>query len=198
MRIKSQWFNDDKPKTAMQSASVLAFIAWRLAQNAVKQMRGAQFDIDPGPQYFAFLREFLVFLLQVTDRIAYAKLEGDYRAEFTTALVIRVAEILEENEETLLGPPAEKTYQNRFIDLFNARSADYATMSYGEGGSDFPFLRYLGNQVMHIMPSKDQSWVIDQIMEIEAPQAVAGIRKGMQGLFDAAPRPARRERLSGD
>jgi len=198
MRIKSQWFNDDKPKTAKQSASVMAFIAWRLAQNAVKQMRAAQFDIDPGPQYFDLLSEFLIFLLQVTDRIAYAKLEGGYRAEFTTALVIRVAEILEENEDTLLGRPVEKSYQNRFIDLFNARSADYATMSYGEGGTDFPFLRYLGNQVMHIMPRKDQSWVIDQIMEIEAPQAVAGIGKGMQGLFDAAPRSARKERLSGD
>ena len=51
---------------------------------------------------------------------------------------------------------------------------------------------------MQIMIKKDQTWVIDQIMEIEAPQAVADIRKGMQGLFDSTPRPDRRERISGD
>lgn len=198
MRIKSQWFNDERPKTAAQSASVIAFIAWRLAQNAIKQMRAARFDIDPGPQYFAFLGEFLVFLLQVADRIAHAQLEATHRAEFTTALVIRVAEILEENQDTLLGPPAGQTYKGRFIDLFNERSADYATLGYGETGPDFAFLRYLGSQVTDIMVKKDQFWVIDQIMEIEAPQAVDDIRKGMQGLFDSTPRPARRERVSGE
>lgn len=198
MRIKSQWFKDDKPKTAKQSASVIAFIAWRLAQNAVKQMRAARFDIDPGPQYFAFLSEFLVFLIQVADRIAYAQLEGTYRADFTTALVIRVAEILEENEDTLLGSPAERSYKSQFIELFNEESADYATMGYDEAGPDFAFLRYPGYRVMQIMIKKDQSWVIDQVMEIEAPQAVADIRKGMQGLFDSTPRPDRRERISGE
>ena len=198
MRIKSQWFKDDKPKTAKQNASVIAFIAWRLAQNAVNQMRAAQFDIDPGPQYFAFLSEFLIFLIQVADRIAYGQLEGAHRADFTTALVIRVAEILEENQDTWLGSPAERTYKSRFIDLFNEESTDYATLGYGEAGPDFVFLRYLGNRVMDIMIKKDRSWVIDQIMEIEAPQAVADIKRGMQGLFDRSPRPARRERLSGD
>ena len=198
MRIKSQWFKDDKPKSAKQSASVMAFIIWRLAQNALKQMRLAQFDIDPGPQYFTFLSEFLVFLIQVAERIAYAQLEATHRADFTTALVIRVAEILEENQDTLLGPPAERSYKSQFIELFNEQSTDYATMGYSEAGPDFAFLRYLGNRVMYIMIKKDQSWVIDQIMEIEAPQAVADIRKGMQGLFDSTPRPDRRERLSGD
>jgi hypothetical protein len=198
MRIKSRWFKDDKPKSAQQSASVMAFIVWRLAQNALKQMRLAQFDIDPGWQYFAFLREFLVFLIQVADRIAYAQLEGEHRAEFTTALVIRVAEILEENQDTLLGSPAERSHKSQFIELFNEQSTDYATMEYGEAGPDFAFLRYLGNRIMHIMIKKDQSWVIEQVMEIEAPQAVADIRKGMQGLFDSSSRREQLERLSGD
>lgn len=198
MRVKSQWFKDGKPKTAKQSASVMAFIAWRLAQNALKQMRAAQFDIDPGPQYFSFLSEFLVFLLQVTDRIAYQRLAGTHRAEFTTALVIRVAEILEENQNMYLGPPGEPSYKSQFIDLFNEQSTDYATMGYGDDGPDFAFLRYLGDRVTHIMVKKDQFWVIDQIMAIEAPQAVADIVRGMQGLFESTPRPARRERISGD
>ena len=200
MRIKSQWFKDGKPKTATQSASVIAFIAWRLAQNAVKQMRGAQFDIDPGPQYFAFVSEFLIFLIQIADRIAYARLEATYRADFTTALVIRVAEILEENEDTLLGTPAGQSHKSQFIDLFNQRSADYATMHYDKDGDgpDFAFLRYLGFRITDFMIKKDQTWVIDQIMDIEAPQAVEDITRGMNGLFDSSPKPARRQRMSGD
>lgn len=199
MRIRNQWFRDGKPRTAEQSASVMAFIAWRLAQNAVKRMRAARFDIDPGPQYFAFLSEFLVFLIQVADRIAYERLkDAAHRADFTTALVIRIAEIMEENQLALLGTPADRDYRNRFIDLFNEESADYATMTYGEDGPDFAFLRFLGYRVSQVMIEKDQPWVIDQIMAIEAPDAAADIRRGMLGLFDSKPRPARRERLTGD
>jgi HD-GYP domain-containing protein (c-di-GMP phosphodiesterase class II) len=40
-------------------ADALAFIAWRVAQNMLKSMRKADFDIDPGPQYFEFLAEAL-------------------------------------------------------------------------------------------------------------------------------------------
>ena len=98
----------------------------------------------------------------------------------------------------MLGSPVERGYKSPFIELFNEQSTDYAMLGYSEAGPDFAFLRYLGNRVMEIMIEKDQSWVIDQIMENEAPQAVADIRKGMRGLFDSTPRPARRERLSGD
>lgn len=198
MRIKSHWFKDDKPKSASQSASVMASIVWRVALNALKQMRSAQFDIDPGPQYFAFVREFLVFLILVADRIAYRRLDAPRRADFTTALAIRVGEILQGNEDDLLGVPVGTSNKSHFIALFNERSSDYAEFDYNDEGPDFAFLRYLGNRVMEVMPKKDHSWVIDQIMQIEAPEAVASIQKGMQGLFDTGPRPARHGGMSGD
>jgi hypothetical protein len=198
MRIKSHWFKDDRPKSAQQSASVMAFIVWRVALNTLKQMRSAQFDIDPGPQYFAFVREFLVFLILVADRIAYRRLDASRREDFTTALAIRVGEILQDNEDDLLGLPVGTSSKSEFITLFNERSSDYAEFDYNDEGPDFAFLRYLGNRVMEVMPKKDQSWVIDQIMQIEAPEAVASVEKGMQGLFDSGPRPARRGVMSGD
>ena len=37
-----------------------AFIVWRIAQNSLKTMRAARFDLPPGPRYFAFMAEFLV------------------------------------------------------------------------------------------------------------------------------------------
>mgnify|MGYP000179123827 CR=1 FL=1 len=71
MRIKSQWFQTGTAKTPQQTASAMAFITWRVAQNMLKQMRAADFSIEVGPQYFAFTREVLVFLTQVLDRMAY-------------------------------------------------------------------------------------------------------------------------------
>ena len=46
LRIKSQWFRDGPTKTPQQNASAMAFITWRVAQNMLKQMRTARFDIE--------------------------------------------------------------------------------------------------------------------------------------------------------
>ena len=65
MRIKSHWFRSDRPKSPEEIAGAAAFIAWRVAQNALKTMRSAKYELAPGPQYFAFLSEFLTFLTLV-------------------------------------------------------------------------------------------------------------------------------------
>ena len=184
MRIKSHWHKGDKPRSMPQVASVMAFIIWRLAQNALKRMRTEQYDIDPGQQYFAFLSELLVFLIQIADRIAYQQLDAAQRSEFTTALAIRIAEILDDNQSDLMGRLQAGSYKGRFIALLNELSADYAEFEYTTAGPDFAFLRYLGSRVMETMVQKDRHWVIDQIMAIEAPEAVADVQKGMRSLLD--------------
>lgn len=200
LRIKSQWFQAEAPKSAQQTASAMAFIAWRVTQNMLKQMRQAQFDIDVGPQYFAFLREVLVFLIQVVDRMAYERMTPELRSDFTTALVRRVAEILEESELEWLPPPAlgEQSRRNQFIDLCNEQAEAYADFSCGPQGPDFGFVRYLGSRIETLMPAKDQRWVIDQIMAIEAPEALRMVQRGLEGVLSTAPRPARRGQISGD
>ena len=199
MRVKAQWFKEDRSRTPEEAAGVMAFIIWRAGINAVKQMREADFDIDAGPPYFAFMREILVFMAMVADRIAYDQLDGEARARFTTEVALRVADILEENENRLLGPAPERRYRQEFIDLYNMRASDYATFAFTKDGPDFAFLRYLGACVTALVPPKDQTWAMDQIVASEAPDAVESIRKGMVGLF-APPggRATRRRALSGD
>jgi hypothetical protein len=70
----------------------------------------------------------LVFLTQVLDRMAYERMEPEGRAEFITALVLRVAEVLQENEDSLLGVPPEgaPSHYDEFIDLFNELAEHYA------------------------------------------------------------------------
>lgn len=200
LRIKSQWFKTETAKTPQQTASALAFIVWRVAQNTLKQMRSAQFDIDIGPQYFAFMRELLVFLIQVVDRMAFDRLPAGTRADFTPALVHRVAEILEDSEDDLLGVPApgQESHRAQFIELFNQLSDDYATFGHGPDGPDFAFVRYLGSRVSALMLPKDRNWALDQIMAIEAPEAVAMLQSAMNGVLSTEPRPARRHGMSGD
>ncbi|HEY8905105.1 MAG TPA: hypothetical protein VIM63_03610 [Rhodoferax sp.] len=202
IRIKSQWFRGAAAKTPQQTASAMAFIAWRVAQNMLKQMRSAHFDIEIGAQYFAFTREVLVFLTQVLDRMAFERMGPEGRAEFITALVKRVAEILQDNEDGLLGVPAAglPSYYEQFIDLFNALADHYADFGFDAHGPDFAFVRYFGHRIESLMPQKDQRWVVDQIMASEVPDAVSYLQRAMQGVLSTDARPARvaRAEASGD
>jgi hypothetical protein len=200
LRIKAQWFKGGgADKTPEQNASALAFIAWRVALNMLKRMREAGFDIDAGPAYFGFVREVLVFLLAGIDRMAYARLGPEGRAPFTTALVLRVADILRENEADLLGPVAGADHADRFIAQFNTLVEHYADFDWSDAeGPDFGFVRYLASRLEPGLPEKDRRWVVDQVMALEVPEAVGMLQRAMQGVFSAAPRRPRREAVSGD
>jgi hypothetical protein len=186
----------------------MAFIVFRVAQNMLKRMRGADFDIDAGPPYFAFLREVLVFLGAVTDRIAHARLDDAARQEFTVALVRHMARTLQENEDRLLGPPpvGAPSHADTFIDLVNQLGQHYAEFGADpealdpEAGfePDFAFVRYLGSRLEPTLPEKDRRWVIEQVMAAEAPEAVAIVQRSMRDLWNAAPRRPRRATMSGE
>jgi hypothetical protein len=199
LRIKAHWFKSEKAKSPEQTASVVAFTAWRIALNMLKRMREAGFDIDAGPAYFGFVREVLVFLLAGADRMAYARLGAAARTPFTTALVLRTAEILRENEADLLGPIEGDDYRDRFIDQFNTLSEHYAEFDWSDTeGPDFAFVRYLGSRLEATVPDKDRRWVIDQVMAIEVPEAVGMLQRAMQDVFSTEPRSARRGGMSGE
>jgi hypothetical protein len=203
LRIKSQWHRPGAPRTPEQTASAMAFIAWRLAQNMLKQMRSAGFEIDVGPQYFAFLREVLVFLCQLVDRMVYARLAPAERVAFTSAMVQRIAAVLQDSADDLLGaPPAgEQGHGAQFIDLVNTLAEHYADFGYGADGPDFAFVRYFGSRLEVVMPERDRRWVTDQVMAIEAPQAHAVLESALRDVLSTEPRPARARRagaLGGD
>lgn len=196
LRVKSQWFKPERPKSPAEIAGAMAFITWRLALHMLKRMREAGFDIDAGPPYFAFVREVLVFLLAGTDRLACARLAPEARAGFLSALVLRSAEILRDNEADLLGSADDG---GRFVDLFNELVGHYAEFGWSEDeGPDFGFARYVGSRLEAVLPAKDRRWVGDQVIAIEAPEASATIRRALDGLLSTAPRRARRASLSGE
>ena len=208
LRIKNRWFREGAAKSAAEHASAMAFIVWRVSHNMLKRMRGADFAIDAGRPYFDFMREVLVFLIALADRIAHERLDADERREFTTALVRHLARTLQDNEDDLLGAPAAgaPSHGDGFIDLVNELSPHYA--EFGPDPQppagvtvfhpDFGFVRYLGTRLAPTVPEHERRWVLDQVMAVEAPEAIATVQRSMHELFDPSPRRARRSGQTGD
>ena len=196
MRIKSQWFKEGRKHTPQELAGAVSFVAWKIADDALKKTRKADYNIAVGPQYFAFFNEFLIFMVMVADRIAYRRLAAEERAEFTGMLANRVAETQAENQSRLLGG-SPGNYKQAFIDQLNQRASGYAEFDYGEDGPSFRFTRYLAFCLSEIMDDKDSGWIIDQVMAIQAPEAVEMIEKTVRNLLEETPRPVRRRASEG-
>jgi hypothetical protein len=188
IRIKSSWHKGDRKKTPQETAGALAFIIWRISDNTLKNIRKADFDIAIGDQYFAFLAEFLIFLVLVADRIVYAELSEDDRIEFTGALANRVAEHMADNQHEWLGNPVRE-YKDVFIERLNRRAGEYADFHYTGVATSFSFVLYLGQCMREVVDEKDKTWVVDQIMAIEVPEAVAMLEKAMKGLVADLAKP---------
>lgn len=176
-RTKSRFFAKDKARDPQTLASIAAFTAWRLALNAIKRMRSAQFEIEASAQYFAFLREYLVFLIQVADRFAFARLPLPERRVFTVSMVRRLAEQQAENQSRLLGDPHDEVRRG-FIDLFNARADQYAECGFDDAkGPDLDFMRTCSLALQAVVAPPDRAWITDQVMSIEAPEAAETLRR---------------------
>lgn len=186
IRIKTKWFKKDgEPKDAEEIASVLALVMWRLADKFTINLSKADYDIVTPQRGFILLAEFLAFEVQFADRLAYNRIEDAARADFIQAVAKRLAAIMEENiREVTPNDDEGYDYQAGFIDLLNRRLVDYATFDMTDEKPGFATLRYLGNCIHEVLDKRDKPWIIDQIMEIEAPEAVESIKKTMRGLLE--------------
>lgn len=194
-------FHTEGQRSAATLASVVVMLAWKLAVDAIKRMRRADYDIDVGRPYFDFVCEFLIFMAMAADRVAYRHLEPQKRADFTTALARRMAEVVEENNYMLMGSVEAGACQRHFIERFNQRSGEYAEFDYGPEGPDFGFKRLFAASIGAGLPEKDRLWVVDQVMDIEVPEALKALDKTLAGLFGiGGEQRRRRERaaVSGD
>lgn len=183
IRLKTKFHTKDQRSSATL-ASVVAVLAWKLAIESIRRMRKADYDIDIGRPYFDFVCEFLVFLALSADRIAYRELDETERIEFTTSLAQNIARFVEENRIMLLGDAAPGESRQHFLNLFNQRGGEYAEFDYDENGPDFGFKRFFAACLRDVLPEKDKLWVVDQAMDIEAPEALKMINKTLAGLFD--------------
>jgi hypothetical protein len=192
MRVRSHWFRPGVERTSEEIAGAAAFITFRIAQNSLKHMRTVGYDLPAGPAYFAFLAEFLAFLVHCADRIAHARGDEAWRVAFTTAMANKVGGYFAGNEAELLGADNEDACKRRFIGLVNARADDYASFGWSDDGPEYGFVRCFGHCVAETMSALDQSWAVSQVIECEAPEAVETLRRAIASLLDPSERPRRR------
>lgn len=196
IRIRSSFHARGRPRTMAELASVIAMLGWKLAVDSIKRMREAKFDIDLGRAYFDFVCEYLAFLAHAADRIAHRDLEPAPRQEFTTALALRLADVVEDNADMLLGVAVAGECRTHFLEIFNSAGADYAEYDYAAAGPVFGFRRCFAARVREGMPEKDQTWVYDQVMEIEIPEGIKALEKTLAGMFAAGEEVASARRPS--
>lgn len=197
LRLKTVWFKNAGGRSSAELASVLASTIWRLADNAVTNLSKWDCDIITPERGMRILGEMAAFLVHMTDRMLYGRVPEEERARLVQSAGKRLAQIVHDNIREM-GADDGFDYQANFIDLLNRRAADYATFECAPDKPSFPLLRYLGLAVRELMLESDQHWVADQIMDIQAPEALGFLKKTLDGLLDPAPPKARRGAMAGD
>ncbi len=181
MRVKSRWNKPGKAHTPEAIASVLSAAAWKIATHSVLEMEGGGLQADTQLQRLTVIAEFMAFLVQVADRLAATRMDVEERGHFINALGVQVAELMAGNLADLQGPG---DYRASFIDTLNERMSEYAEFGFSEvSGPDIGFLRGLGQHVTAAMGTRDQRWVLEQVMEVAAPEAVETFAKAMRNLL---------------
>lgn len=197
IRTLTSFHAGGRARSMEELASVIAMLAWKLAIDSIKRMRKVEYDIEPGTAFFNFIGEFMAFLAHAADRIAHRELTPEQRTEFTTALAQRMALAIEENRDMLFEDVPPGQCQRNFLDLFNQRGTDYGDHGYGADGPDFGFRRCFAACLKEVLPEKDRLWAIDQVMEIESPEAIKALEKTTAGLFHPEDQ-SRRSRHGGE
>jgi len=184
VRVKSRWNRKDRSHAPEDVASALSAVAWKIAGASVLEMENLGFQTDTQLQRLTVIAEFMAFLVHVADRLAATRMDDEARARFINAFGKQVAALMADNLADVLGPG---DYRSSFIETLNERMAQYSEFGFSaEDGPDIGFLREFGQRVTATMGPRDRRWILEQVMEVAAPEAVDTLRKAMGNLLGAS------------
>jgi len=182
--MKSRWHDDDAERSLDEIAGALAFISWRIAKDKAINLHGQDYVYEDDGQRFAVIVEYLIFQLQIIDRLALTQLElGDQdRQKLVVGVARHLAGHLHDNSVDVFGPG---DYVGPFVRRLNERAAEYAEFNYTAEGPSYPFMRHLGYEIQQIMgESQENRWVIDQVMDKDGIEIDREIRRAVGNLFE--------------
>ncbi len=186
LRVKTQWFKGSEDDRAPEeTASAIAMLIWRLADGTVDSLSQAEYDIITPQRGFRIIAELCCFLSHYVDRQIYGRVDETLRHALVSAVGLRLAETMEDNVLDFSGGVKDPDYDHKagFIDLMNRRNADYATFEFPVDKAGYQALRYLSLMIREVMEAQDQTWIQDQLMDIEVPQIMATVKKQIDGFF---------------
>jgi len=184
VRLKTRWHRSkrsernrkgsNEPKKLEDLSSVIAINIWKLAKEAFLHMEKEGFRFREDQQAIGFISEFIIFQLHIADRMIYGLVEEQERNKFINTTAKLLTQSVVENQEEILGAG---DYAGAFIALMNDRLANYAECSFENGEPGYDFIRYLGQTIAEIMSASDGKWVVEQVIDIEAPSVVEKITR---------------------
>jgi hypothetical protein len=181
--IKTRW-RKKGPRSLAERAGVIGANVWKLALEFFRHLEKDGFRFGSDRLVTDVLTEFIAFLVQLVDRAAYGRLDEAGRASLLGGVVRHLAATMENNQLDLFGPGE---YRKPFIAAMNARSSEYAEFEYRDGEPGYACLRYFASRVSDAMAEGDNRWVIEQMMDVEAPEMVRLVKQ----LVEQTVAPAR-------
>ncbi|MBK5942010.1 hypothetical protein [Halochromatium roseum] len=182
LRIKSHWWNDEHQRSLDEIGGALAFIAWRIAVDKAISLHCERFVYRDDAQRLEVIQEYLVFMIQIADRLSHGLLDDAQRRELITAFAKKLIEHVQDNSQDLLGPG---DYGSPFLSRLNARSEEYAEFQLDDEGPTYPFLRHLGFEIQQLMGREEENrWIIDQVMDKDGWDAYKRFAKAFHDLFE--------------
>jgi hypothetical protein len=182
--VKTRWRKQGAPRTLADRAGVIGANVWKISLEIFRHMEKEGFRFGSDRLVTDVMAEFIAFLVQLVDRAVYGTLNDADRAILIGETARHLAATMENNQLDLLGPGE---YRKPFIDLLNARFEEYAGFEYPGGEPGFPCLLLLATKVSDAMAGSGNKWVIEQVMEIEAPEMVRLVRKLVDQTVNTAP-----------
>lgn len=180
--VKTRWRNKKAPRTLEERAGVIGANIWKIAVEIYKHLEKDGFRFASDRQVVAIVTEFIAFLVQLTDRAVYGRRSDADRGVLINSVAAHLAATVENNQLDLFGPG---DYRAPFIKTLNERFDDYAQFEYSGREPDYACLRYFGHRVADAMAASDNKWVLEQIMEIDAPEMVRLIHKLVDAVVGA-------------
>lgn len=183
LRIKSHWHDDDAERSLEEIAGALAFIGWRIAKDRAINLHGQDYIYETDEQRFAVIVEYLIYQLQIIDRLAAMdlQLDDEDRQRLVVTTAKHLAGHLHDNSVDIFGPG---DYVGPFIEKLNRRGGEYAAFNYTQDGPSYPLMRHLGYEIQQIMgESQENRWVIDQVMDKDGIEIDREIRRSIANLF---------------
>lgn len=178
--IKTRWRNK-KARTPEERAGVIGANIWKIALEIYKHLEKDGFRFGSDRQVTRVMTELIAFLVQLTDRTVHGRVSEAERAALINAVAGHLARTIENNQLDLFGPG---DYRAPFIATLNERFDDYAQLEYADGEPGHACLRYFGNTISDAMAESDNRWVLEQVMEIEAPEMVRLVKKLVEQVVD--------------
>ncbi len=198
MRIRNKWRDKNRGRSLEDNATSLAYGIWQIALTAAKNLHAEDFVYESDEQRIAVIAEYTIFLVHVADRLAFEKMEEQNRRNFVVALARKTARHYQRNVEDIMG---RGDYRSGYIERLNARVRDYSETPFMDGSPGYECRRYLGEQIQDVMGmTQINRWVIQQVMDVDAPEAVRHLQTAMDNLLGTSnidPRPNAEDAVIG-